>query len=63
MQAVVLAAGEGSRLRPLTEDKPKALVEVAGRPILSHCFDDLIDLGADELLVVVGFRKEKIIHF
>ena len=63
MRAVVLAAGEGSRLRPLTEDKPKALVEVAGRPILSYCFNDLIDLGADELLVVVGYKKEKIIDF
>ena len=63
MQAVVLAAGEGTRLRPLTEDKPKALVEVDGRPILSHCFDNLIDLGADELLVVVGYKKERIIDF
>ena len=61
MQAVVLAAGEGTRLRPLTEDKPKALVEVAGRPILSDCFDRLIELGADELLVVVGYKKEAII--
>ncbi len=61
MQAVVLAAGEGTRLRPLTEDKPKALVEVAGRPILSDCFDRLIELGADELLVVVGYKKEVII--
>ncbi|MEF8915993.1 UTP--glucose-1-phosphate uridylyltransferase AglF [Natronomonas sp.] len=63
MQAVVLAAGEGTRLRPLTEDKPKALVEVDGRPILSHCFDRLIDLEADELLVVVGYKKERIIDY
>jgi len=63
MQAVVLAAGEGTRLRPLTEDKPKALVEVDGRPILSHCFDRLIELDADELLVVVGYKKERIIDF
>ena len=63
MQAVVLAAGEGTRLRPLTEDKPKALVEVDGRPILSHCFDRVVELGADELLVVVGYKKEKIIDF
>jgi glucose-1-phosphate thymidylyltransferase len=62
MQAVVLAAGEGTRLRPLTEDKPKALVEVAGDPILTHCFDELIDLGADELIVVVGYLKEQIIQ-
>jgi len=63
MQAVVLAAGEGTRLRPLTEDKPKALVEVDERPILSHCFDRVVELGADELLVVVGYKKEKLIEY
>jgi glucose-1-phosphate thymidylyltransferase len=61
MKAVVLAAGEGTRLRPLTEDKPKGMVEVDGRPILTHCFQQLVDLGADELLVVVGYRKQDII--
>jgi glucose-1-phosphate thymidylyltransferase len=61
MKAVVIAAGEGTRLRPLTEDKPKGLVEVAGEPILTHCFDSLIHLDADELLVVVGYKKEQII--
>jgi len=62
MKAVVLAAGEGTRLRPLTEDKPKGMVEVAGKPILTHCFEQLAELGADELLVVVGYRKETIIE-
>jgi len=61
MQAVVLAAGQGTRLQPLTDDKPKGLVEVAGEPILTHCFDQLLELGADELVVVVGYMKEKII--
>ena len=61
MQAVVLAAGEGTRLRPLTEDKPKAMVEVDGRPILSDCLDNLIDLGVDELLIVVGYMAERIV--
>ncbi|MCU4800327.1 sugar nucleotidyltransferase [Halobacteria archaeon HArc-gm2] len=61
MQAVVLAAGEGTRLRPLTEDKPKGMVEVDGKPILTHCFEQLVDLGAEELLVVVGYKKEVII--
>jgi glucose-1-phosphate thymidylyltransferase long form len=61
MQAVVLAAGEGTRLRPLTEDKPKGMVEVDDQPILTHCFEQLIDLGADELIVVVGYMKEEII--
>jgi len=61
MKAVVLAAGEGTRLRPLTEDKPKGMVEVDGQPILTHCFDQLVELGADELIVVVGYLKERII--
>jgi glucose-1-phosphate thymidylyltransferase len=62
MQAVVLAAGEGTRLRPLTEDKPKGMVEVDGKPILTHCFEQLADLGASEFVVVVGYRKEQIIE-
>ena len=61
MKAVVLAAGEGTRLRPLTEDKPKGMVEVDGKPLITHCFDQLLDLGADELIVVVGYMKEVII--
>lgn len=64
MQAVVLAAGKGTRLRPLTDDKPKAMVEVNGKPLLGHVFDRLVELDADELIVVVGYLKENIIrHF
>ncbi|AGB38744.1 UTP--glucose-1-phosphate uridylyltransferase AglF [Natronococcus occultus] len=62
MQAVVLAAGEGTRLRPLTEDKPKGMVEIDEEPILTHCFDQLVELGADELIVVVGYLKERIVE-
>ncbi len=62
MQAVVLAAGKGTRLEPLTDDKPKPLVEVDGRPILEDVFDNLIDVGVDEFVVVVGYKKEKIIE-
>ena len=61
MKAVVLAAGKGTRLRPLTEDIPKAMVEVDGRPILTHCLDQLAALGADEFVIVVGYLKEEII--
>ncbi|MFB6107493.1 MAG: UTP--glucose-1-phosphate uridylyltransferase AglF [Haloplanus sp.] len=61
MQAVVLAAGEGTRLHPLTEDKPKGMVEVAGEPLLTHCFERLVELGAEELVVVVGYRKQDVI--
>ncbi|SFK69419.1 glucose-1-phosphate thymidylyltransferase [Halogranum rubrum] len=63
MKAVVLAAGEGTRLRPLTENKPKGMVEVDGKPILTHCFDQLAELGADEFVVVVGYRKQDIISY
>jgi glucose-1-phosphate thymidylyltransferase len=62
MKAVVLAAGKGTRLRPLTEDKPKVLVEVDDRPILADVFDTLIDVGIDEFVVVVGYLKERIIE-
>lgn len=61
MKAVVLAAGKGSRLQPLTNEKPKGMVEVDGRPILTHCFDQLAGLGATEFVVVVGYLKEQII--
>ena len=61
MKAVVLAAGEGTRLRPLTEDKPKGMVEVDGKPILTRCFEQLAELGADEFVVVVGYLKQEVI--
>ncbi|WP_336364527.1 UTP--glucose-1-phosphate uridylyltransferase AglF [Halalkalicoccus salilacus] len=64
MKAVVLAAGKGTRLRPLTEDKPKAMVEIDEKPLIEHCFEQLADLGAEEFVVVVGYMKEHIIeHF
>ena len=60
MQAVVLAAGKGTRLRPLTNDKPKVLVEVDGTPLIEDLFDNLLAIGATEL-VVVGYKAEQII--
>ncbi len=59
----MLAAGEGTRLRPLTDDKPKGLVDVNDKPILTHCFEQLANLGADEFVVVVGYLKEEIISY
>lgn len=64
MQAVVPAAGRGTRMRTLTADKPKGLVEVDGRPLLAHAFDALVDLDVSELVVVIGYRGEQITeHF
>ena len=63
VQAVVPAAGEGTRMRPLTDERPKGLVEVAGKPLLAHGFDAL-DGVADECVVVVGHRGQQIVdHF
>lgn len=62
MQAVVPAAGEGTRLRPLTDDTPKALIEVGGKAILVHCFERLTELSVEELIVVVGYGGERIVE-
>jgi len=51
--AMVLAAGVGSRMRPLTNDRPKALVEVAGRPLIDHMLDRLADAGVIRAVVNV----------
>jgi dTDP-glucose pyrophosphorylase len=60
MKAVVLAAGEGTRLRPLTAETPKGLLEVDDKPILTHCFEQLTNLGAEELVVVIGYEGDQI---
>jgi len=62
MQAVILAAGKGTRLRPLTDDKPKVMVEVDGKPLIEDVFDNLIEVGVDEFVVVVGYKKQKIME-
>jgi glucose-1-phosphate thymidylyltransferase len=60
MIGVVPAAGEGTRLRPLTEDKPKGLVEVAGEPLLAHVFETLAASDVEEIVVVVGYEGDEI---
>jgi glucose-1-phosphate thymidylyltransferase len=60
VKAVVLAAGEGTRLRPLTDGKPKPLVEVDGKSMLERCFDLLASLGVEEFVVVVGYMADAI---
>jgi mannose-1-phosphate guanylyltransferase len=51
MRALLLAAGLGTRLRPLTDHTPKCLVEVKGRPLIDYWFDALFDAGAERVLV------------
>ena len=62
MDAVVPAAGKGTRLRPRTDDKPKGLVEVAERPLLSYVFDRLIESSVTDFYVVVGYKADQIIR-
>ena len=61
MKVVLLAAGQGKRLRPLTERMPKPLVEVAGRPIIQHILDDMTKIRNLEIGIVVGHLGEQII--
>ena len=63
MKAIIPAAGIGSRLRPHTHTAPKALLHVAGKPILGHILDELLAFGIDEIVVVVGFLGEKIVDY
>ena len=55
-RAIVLAAGVGSRLRPMTDAIPKCLVPIDGRPILGWQLDALFSAGAAEVTVVAGYR-------
>jgi choline kinase len=60
MKAVVLAAGVGSRLRPLTDTTPKGLVPVGGRPILDHALEAFALAGVSEVIVVTGHLHDQI---
>lgn len=60
MDAVVLAAGEGERLAPLTESRPKPMLPAANRPILSYVFDALVAADVDSLVVVIGYERDHI---
>lgn len=60
MKALVLAAGEGTRLRPLTSNIPKPLLLVAGRPFLSHIFEALKAGGVTEIALLVGWKANRI---
>ena len=62
MQAVILAAGEGKRVRPLTRSRPKALLPVANRPIIEYVIEALLKNGISDIVVVVGYRKEQVIR-
>lgn len=63
MKALILAAGEGTRLRPLTSNIPKPLLTVAGKPYLAHLVRALADAGIDEQVLLVGWKSNRVKEF
>lgn len=59
-QAVILAGGEGQRLRPFTVNRPKVMLSIAGKPILQYVVEALARNGIRDLVIVVGYRKEEV---
>jgi len=58
MKAVLLAAGEGVRLQPITVSRPKHLIKVAGKPILEHCLEALKASGVTEAIIVTHYMSD-----
>ena len=63
MKAVLLAAGKGERLRPLTDSKPKCLLPVGGKPLLLHWLERLENYGINEVLVNGHYRAQQLEDF
>lgn len=62
-KAVVLAAGRGTRMRELTANVPKPMIEVRGKPVLQHIIEGLRGAGVRELLIVIGYRADAVRNF
>lgn len=60
MKAVIPVAGIGTRLRPHTHTQPKSLIPVAGKPILGHIVDQLVEAGMTEFVFIIGYLGDKI---
>ena len=58
--AVVLAAGEGTRLRPLTRNRPKPMLPAANRPIMEYVLDALVEAGVTRVVAVVGYKRARV---
>jgi UDP-N-acetylglucosamine diphosphorylase/glucosamine-1-phosphate N-acetyltransferase len=62
-QAVILAAGEGQRLRPFTVNRPKAMLSIADKPILQYIIEALSQNGIRNIVLTVGYRKEQVYDY
>src|SRR6201987_2423119 len=62
-KAVILAAGRGTRMRDLTNELPKPMIEVRGKPVLQHIVEGLGNAGIRDCLIVVGYRADVVRGF
>ena len=60
---MILAAGEGRRMRPLTDDKPKPLIEVAGKPLLAFHLERLVSAGFSDIVVNASYHAQQIVDY
>lgn len=58
MQTVILAAGQGTRMQPLTESLPKPMLPVAGKPLVAHTVSKAVEAGASRIVLVVGYEAD-----
>lgn len=63
MKAVILTAGVGSRIRPLTDNTPKPLLLINGKSILERMIDGILSVGIKEIIVITGYRANQITEF
>jgi UDP-N-acetylglucosamine diphosphorylase / glucose-1-phosphate thymidylyltransferase / UDP-N-acetylgalactosamine diphosphorylase / glucosamine-1-phosphate N-acetyltransferase / galactosamine-1-phosphate N-acetyltransferase len=59
-QAIILAAGEGQRLRPLTASRPKVMLKAAGKPIIGYVIESLIACSIRNIVIVAGYRRDQL---
>ena len=58
MIGIIMAGGKGTRLFPLTENKPKPLVKLLGKPVIEYVKDALVNIGTSEVILTTGYRGE-----
>ena len=63
MKGVILTAGEGTRMRPLTLTRPKTMLQVGGKPIIQYNLESLRNAGIKDIIMVVGYKKEAIENY
>lgn len=63
MKIIIMAAGRGTRLKPLTDNKPKCMVEVNNKPIIKHLYDNIRELGDYPITIISGYKEEVLLKY